>query len=523
MPVTAYNELEYGEFRKLFKPERTPDHIAATLFHTGDHWQNAKGYIGPRPYMKDMQYFATMNEIKEAFVTENAIFECNDRHLTGVLGREARWNFLIPTKEEVEADTAPQSVIDANDAATRWWNDNNAIDIYGQAIVRCLNEDRAVLRYYIPEGFLNDEGEYTGDTSTLFGSMEGISLELCDNEAAGVFYDKRTKQKIGVFFFKVEGKDWVEVCYVDRETKETVIVQIPAEKNAEPKEVRYNLGGRLTMYEIRRKALATAQVQSCQKALNLSDTMMMRNVNQAGSLERVFMNAEQPSEITEIPDSTVPGGVKRIKKAIPYRTGAGVSMFLQGSLIYNDQGEIVGRANPNVSYRNPVDVKTFVDTCDKFYRSILSQYQQRMYLLASDGNVGDESRENAKKEFYASLKLSKRSLDPAGRWGLETLYFMAMDLKEETPEEEMVATFDCVVDIDFTSTTTRKEDREDVMEGLMSDETYISKYNEDPDAEKDRLAKSKFIPLSKKLEMQAANPPGTPEGGGTGEGGGGSE
>jgi hypothetical protein len=488
-----YDQMEFKDVRETFKPVRTPLQTSATLFHEGDHWQNSNGWIGPRPWMKDGTYFIQMKEIEDAFVSENAIKECNDRHHTGVLGREPRWNYLIPSK--VNEKETPKPIVTANAAATIWWNTDNAVDILGQSLIRCLNEDRAVLRFYIPEGFLNDDGTFNGDVTDLQSAMSNLSLELCDNANSGVFFDKRTKQHIGVLYFKRDDEEWLEIVYVDRETKDTVIRQICAARGVDPVEARYKLNGLLTMFEVRRPALTTKQVQSCQKSLNVADTMMMRNVNQAGSLERYFLNAEEPSEIVEVPDATQVSGVKRIKRSIPFRTGAGTTMFLKGALIYNENGEVVGRSDPNINYKDPVDVTTFVDTCDKFYSSILGQYQQKMYLLAAEGNVGADSRESAKEEFRSSLKFSKRSIDPAGRWILDVLLTWALDLMGNRNEfEEVISTFDCVIDVQFVSMTIKKEDRADVKDRLMSSTTYISKYNEDPDAEVDRIQKDDDAP-----------------------------
>ncbi len=496
----------------LFSNRRSPGAVSNWEFYTGNHWQKGNGWIGAKPLLGCDGYSQTMNQIEQAFVSENVIKEMVDRHVGGLLGREPLWGF-------VPQSTVPRSVLtrrrrfakfvrrlllntndlepddpraqEADEALTVWWDNAEPRKKLKEALQRCLNEDRVLLRLFVPRGLYNKE-KVIPVQSTLTDALSLIHIDVVSSDKGGVFVDEDTQRPFAVFVYEVDQATCVELSYVN-ESGQTILQILSDKPELAVEPIPYDLQGRLWMHEVSRAALITEQIRSEQRSLNLTKTMMMRNVNLAGNLERVVMNAERPKRKVRIADAGSSTGFREEIVDSEWLTGPGATMGLTGLLIRDDDGKVIGRANPNVSYRDPVKIETFVGTRRECRESMLGQGQQIHYMMSADAAASGRSREQARGEYRSSLHDSKEPTDGAGRWMLETSLRLGAQFCNRVQEfAHLRCDFDSRIEDGPVSSEERSANREDVKAGLLSKETAMSRNGtEDTDAEKQRIAEDR--------------------------------
>lgn len=492
------------------KIRRDPGAVANSEFYFGNHWQNGDGWIGAKPLITH-GFNQTLNQIKEGFVSENVIKEVVDRHVGGILGREPLWgfvpqatvpqsaqtrrkrfaklfSFILPSSENgAQVDKFAQ---EADEALTVWWDQAKPRKKLKEALATCLNEEKVLLRLFVPRGL------YTNRTipqqRSLADALNLLHIDVITSDKGGVFIDNDTQKPFGLYLYQVDKAKCVEVSYVNQvgQTIHQILSDNP-ELVVEP--IPYDLQGRLWMYEVNRPALITEQIRSSQKALNLALTMMMRNVNLAGNLERVIINAERPKQKIRRPDSSQASGYREETIDSEWLTGPGVSNLLSGLLIRDDDGNIIGRANPNISYRDPVKIDTFTGTRAECRESIVGQAQQLHIMISGDSTVSGRSREQARAEYRGSLQDSKEPLDDAGRGILEgVLRIGAQFCNRVSDFAPYRCDFDSRIEDGPVSPEERSANREDVSAGLLSKESAMSRNGtEDTDSEKMKIAEDK--------------------------------
>jgi hypothetical protein len=434
-------------FFPLTNSRRPPTAIAATLFYSGDHWQNAKGFIGQLPPPSLPGASLILQDIRDGFVSENVVQEVVETHTGGILGREPVWSFLPadPTKDTAAIKTDKSSFENVTgETLTPWWNERKALRDLQKAVTTLLCEGISIRRLFFPRGRIVD-GRVTA--KDLAGALDFIYFETLTADVAGVFTDPDTQKDIGIFLFQEKKPDGeviancAELSFLDN-SKRTVC-KVVKDKGEPETFGPYELGGRLLIYQLDRRALITDQVQSNQRAINLAHTMMMRNVNMAGARERTVTNAQPPVNVVGVDvlskkPATEPG---------TYKTGAGAVMFLMGFPIRDEAGNIVGYTNPNVSVSDPVSVETFVATSDHYREAIYSQCHQRHVLIVDKADTSGRAREVARREFERSLKESKTVVDASGRWQLETALRLAAQVSNQVSRYAgLRADFNCLID-----------------------------------------------------------------------------
>lgn len=496
--------------RELFKDRRSKGAEANSKFDSGNHYQNGDGYIGAKPLYGTAGYSQTMAQIEAGFVSENVIKEVTDRHIAGLLGREPLWGFLpfdapspdaerrrtvfskiynlVRTVAQKTSGNPDDKAQEADEALTSaWWNTRKVRESLKKAVRTALLEERATVKFFFPVGNAEKNARITIQTKNDLPSALTIpQIDVLTSDKAGVFTDDFTQEEFGVHVYKVdEETDAASVTYIQNGL---TILKVMVDKQADQL-YSFELGGRLLMYEITRDALITDQIRSLQKALNLSRTMMVRNVNLAGSLERTILNAERPKETKKVLNSEQTAYIEQTVDA-DYLTGAGATMFLTGMLIRDDQGNVINRANPNISFRDPVSTKTFTETRDDLYAAMLAGCQQRFALISGDATASGRSRIEARSEFESSLKDSKDAIDDAGRWLLETqLRLGAIFCNRSRDFLPLRCDFNAVIETGPITPEERQENRADVQAGLLSKETAMSlNGRDDTDAELERIA-----------------------------------
>ncbi len=469
--------------------------------YEGDHWLNGFGWLGQLPPPGTEGRDTMIDAIKSTLVSENVIAEVTHRHRSGILGREPKWAF-VPRRpmEDDEEPTAEETTLikEVEAAITAWWDIRGGLDILQRALVGSLLEEYAPLRLFVPSGLRDGAGQVTAkDPETALTDF--VYLDVLRPGEAGVFTDDYTRRQVGIYVYPqapAENKPSLpgshssstdvvaEVTYLDDDSKLTQVKIIGRDGTVDEARPLMHLNGHLMINELRREPLITPQLRRQQMSLNLTLTQMLRNVNLAGSLERILINLMPPgkwvSSVDGTPwvDGTSAGEKVFVKEALP--VGAGVSAFLRGIETKNEDGEVTGVTSGTVNYRDPVPVTTFVETRDLVYASMLNQVDQKHALISGDAAATGESRKQARAEFEGSLDYSKGALDKVGRWLCETLAALAALICNQAGRYDgLRCEFAAIVDSGPLAADERRVFAEENEKGLASLPTTLSRLGVD--------------------------------------------
>lgn len=504
-PIILSEITSADKAAELFQNRRSDGAKINRQFYDGDHLQDFKGYMGQLPPAGIAYRAQTLEELRTGFISENVIREIVDRHVAGNLGRECIWGFLpadtpsqksttirklfsklvnkVLPNQTTEPGTDP-SAQEADEATTQWWDKRRIRNNLKDALRGGLLDDSVCLNFFFPPKIRDINGKLPEARDLVSGLMIP-RLRILSADKAGIFIDEDTEEEFGVYsYVNRDDKKVAEITFLQ---DDVTILRVLVE-GEQAKDYPYQLGGRLLMYELRREPLITEQIRSNQKALNLDLTSMMRNVNLAGNLERSLLNVQKPKKKIKVPDDSAQGWhEEEVDDEI--KTGPGATMSYQGSLIRNDEGEVIGRANPNIIFRNPVDVTTFIQTRADLREAMHGQAQQLHIMISGDATASGKSREEARAEFKSSLMLSKEVVDDCGRWILETGTRLGAQLCGQTSKFiNLRCEFNSIIETGPVSVLERQENRKDVDDGLMSAETAMSRGGiEDTDAEVERI------------------------------------
>ena len=473
-------------------------------FYEGDHWQDGKGWIGPAPSRGEDGFQEAMAAIEKGFTSKNIIAEVVDRHTGGIIGREPSWGLTLREPPELDdngdpvdpADADQALIAEAEAALTEWWDERGVHGKFQEAVATLLWAQRSMLRLYIPRGLLEEAPSGNGEGSTtvvrasdLPEALGKLYLDHPEARAAATWEDPDTKRKVAIFLYErapeAEGgepEELAELVYLDEDRDNTIIRTVS--KGEGDQEWPLKFSGRLPMEEMSRKGLITEQVRQGQRAHNLALSMIPRNVTTGGFLEQVLLNAQMPGH-WEKDESGQP------KRFVPadYKRGPGMVNFIRGIETGTDaQGNVV-LTDPQVYDREPVPVTPSVEAKRSHYADILDEVDQVHVLLSSEA-VSGRSREQARADYEASLRLSQSHVERAGRWVIETALAMAESFLGSPGKytEKLRATFTCHVHLGPVSPEERKQNGDDMKAGIVSRETAMSKSGvQDVDAELERM------------------------------------
>ncbi len=442
--LNRLREIVSGSIAEGYKENR--------LFVDGDHWQSGEGWVGPMPPDNVSGSSNVRSEIEKGFLSKNVIREIKDRHTNGVLGRSPVWTFSAREQDADSSlkDSQEEAIAEAEQGFTIWWDKRNAHDKLKESLGNLLASGRAVARVYIPLGMGVDLGEGkvgVNVAQTLEQALNYIYLDIPDVEAATIYTDPLTKQELGVFIYKPidpeTGKekqsDAAELVYlIPDEEDEPALTAVQTLDSGANDVVPLDIGGRLTMHEMRRPLFITEQIRAQQKALNLALSMVPRNVVTSGFLERVILNAEMPGE-WEYKDG-------KPVKFIPaqYVTGAATTNALRGLAVEQPDGKRT-LTTPDIKWRDPSPVKPAVDAAQAIYLAMLEEAKQAHIILSGEALVSGKSREQARSDFDMSLNESKIPCEHQGQWLLETVLALAEMLMGQPGKYTLTlrATFQC--------------------------------------------------------------------------------
>ncbi len=474
-------------------------------FYSGDHWQDGEGWVGPIPPDTATGASEVKKTLQKGFLSKNVIREIIDRHTNGVLGRAPVWSFASKEiSEDSEIAEADKAVIaEVEQAFTSWWDKRKVHDKLKLSLSNMLQASRSVARIYIAMGkTIELENGEAGipEAATLEEALNYIFPDVPDPDVATVYNDPDTDEELGIYLYrkvdpatgKESNQESAELSYlvpVDEEGNltpdengEGVLTLIRNLEEGADTIVPIEMGGRITMNEIKRQLFITEQIRSQQKALNLALSMIPRNVVTGGFLERIIMNAEMPGE-WEYKDG------KPIKfHPAKFVTGAGTTNVLQGTKVEQPDGKTT-LANPDVKWRDPSPVKPAVDAAQAIYLAMLEEAKQAHIILSGEALVSGKSREQARADFDMSLNESKIPCEQQGQWMLMAALSLAETLMNKTGfyTSKVYAVFQCHT---FTGPVTweeRKQNDESIGKTMSQQRAMEANGILDVDAEMARI------------------------------------
>lgn len=501
----------------MFMPRRNGINpiVVNRLFFQGDHWQNGDGWIGPHPEIGNVAFTATMQEIANLFTSKNVVRETVLRHSLGVVGRNIQWGFTpvaAVTSADGKPDEATQAKITEAENLIRPWLLNRKVGtLLRDAVCTLLLSERAGLQLMIPPGLAEEDadGKLVIKAASVADALNFIYPEHPLPDNACVVLDQMTKQEAGVWRYTKGAEkgdelaagetptttpddetEFVAICFVD-EDGDTVIRVFQDGQDKVDAESFLDMGGRVPMFEMRRAALITVQVQQAQRALNLAETMIPRTAITSGFLERVLVDAQLPGE----PETDTEGNETGRWIEKPFYAGAGTTNFLESSTFEDEEGRIKSK-NADIKWREPVSAEGPIKASDKHYRSILDEVSQLHVVMAGDSNPSGSSRLTARIEYLATLQLTQGEVEAAFRFIVDTALAMAEALAQKPGEFTKVLRAQCACRLDGGPLLpTERAAIEGSIGKTISQETAMMLVGiEDVDAEKARMA---MDPLSR--------------------------
>ena len=514
-----FDQVNYNIGTRLIENMQYEDYKDSKLFYDGDHWGNGRFWIGPTPAEDDPSHADVMRLVEKNFISRNIIKEVVDRHIANVLAAAPYWKFS-PKRElgfgESPSGDEESRMVEA-EALLQQWVDNRIVahenddksDVLREAMVGLLLGSRSVFRLFVPRDELVNGAVPRGNMEESLNRIYIHHLPITD---AALYLDSYSQRQIGLWRYEYQDillntHSGMEFTYLD-EKKRTVIRAEGISKLTgltgqsgeieQQAPIALDLGGRLTMFEMRRPAMIGKEVHSLQKMHNMNWTMWGRNVVLAGFLERVVLNAHLPKGL---------------------KVGAGSTYSLIGKEIVDQDGRR-SIATPNVLWRDPVDVGTFKTTRESTYHSILEQVNMAHYTLSGDSRLSAESRRQSLSDYSKDLKMTASAGENAFRWILETVLKMAATFAGDPNRfDDLRAQVSISANPGITDPDVWLAVDQLVQSRMMSRETGMSEIGiGDIDSELNRMALENATKLAESLGVVPEAPPGAA--GGAGGGGG---
>lgn len=523
MPVPRwFDDITHDEIGELVA-DAVDDWLEENrLFFEGEHWQDGDGWIGPEPSEGEEGRDKTMDILEEGFTPRNVIREIVQRHGDSVVGSEPYWSVQLreDPEEAGEEDEEPpeedQTLLEEVRQGLRWWwGEREMGEVLKDLVYTALWAERAPLRLFVPRGLLEDGQVPEG---SFREQLARIHVEGLDPAVGRTVEDADTRKEIGLLHYEVTtgnpadaGEDteerseavWLEDGEGPEEPGETVVRLLSEDGELADSPFDFDWGGHMPLLELELDLLITEPVRRGQKALNLANSMIPRNITTAGFLERVLLNAQLPGEWVKDEET----GQERFQPE-PMQWGAGVVNRIVGIETTDEEGNTTYET-PQIEYRDPVPVEPAVEAKRSHYQDILEEVDQVHILVAGDATSSGKSREQARGEFERSVEKTKKQVDVLVPQVLMTVMAMAADFAttgEVTDVENVLgkvkANCDCQLTIGPVSPEQQRAHQDQVEADLLSRRTAMARNGiEDVDAELERIEEQESSELALRQEQ----------------------
>lgn len=442
------------------------------LYYVGDTF---RFWTGPAPEAGDPQANKVIQQIENAYISNNLIKECIDRNVAGMVGLMPQWYLRIGEEESpIDVPVEPTSrdpLATTGEGILQTWldqmlrhvalqdsdTDSNPLT---QAVTQMNVTGRGYLRLYQPKRFK--------DSSNADAKLYN-RIRLHCPPPGSVSIDRDDDGEIEQITYTYDGGTETQQLNPDTGVVKFTI----AGKSVEAEDWTSDFGGHWTIYELRSPALINEDIKRLQNAINKTLTMLGRNLDQAGFLERIITNAQMPGQW--IDDPARPGKQKFIPDERGLQVGAGKTTFLSG--IKTPEGSYL---SPGITYRDPVNIATFDQSINLFAKQMYLAFNQGHILASGDGNMSGVSREQLRQD--ANLPIDRRALVIENAFAniLEVVLRFVDPLKFAN----VYATVKLRKSLNLLTPDASAEIRNNYQAKLMSRATAMSKLGiENPDAE----------------------------------------
>jgi hypothetical protein len=428
-------------------------------YYTGEaFWSES---ILPRLEEKTESETRIMERVKRLFMVSNKCKEVVKRHRSALYGNAPSWSILDSNGDRVAEDIKTRLSRAIAQMQAQWIRMSigrypHHTDSVSKAIDDLLTTGYGYLRLWSPAKFANNPD-----------SVRRVGLHSPEVESVEIINDNDGLPEKCFYFFEKEGKTFAEVQEIN-ERGLTIFHWEDEKGNRIPmddsgtEEFSIDLGGRFTIFEMRRSPLIDDTVMRAQNAINHALTMVPTNVEYSGFLLQVVSNGLPPGKYEDGEDGSqvfVPSG------ELLFAPGA--TNFINGIPQYDQLGNITGYTTPKIDTHDPTSIQPLVDTY-KLFCSVIYEHVHQGHMLSNDLSISGISRQQLKADFKSSLALDKMLVEAILGDLLTTALLMANTGKTYT------VAVDLSIDLGAPSTEERKDIRENFASGLLSQETAIA-------------------------------------------------
>jgi hypothetical protein len=428
-------------------------------------------WTGPKPSEGDTHSEAILKQIEAGYISNNLIKECVDRNVAAMVGMMPHW-FLYAGNDVNSSERSPQ-ITDAEKVLQTWLDQmlqhiavqdtDEEANPLAMAVTQMLVTGTGYLRLYQPK-------RYKGMTNAKLYQR----IRLHCPPLGSVRVDRDDDGEIEQIAYTYKGG--TEIQSLDPRTgKLTFTVTSVAEKKDEAVTESWeaDFNGRWTIYELRSPAIINKDIKRLQNAINKALTMLGRNLDLAGFLERVITNAQTPGEWVE--DQTRPGKQRFVPDEKGLQLGPGKTTFLSG--IKLKDGSYL---TPGVTYRDPIDITTFEKSVALFAARLYLAFNQGHILASADGTISGISRVQLRQD--ANLSLDRPA--PVIQNAFANILEVVLRFVEPVKYKNTFATVKLRKGINYVTPEETAETRTNYQARLISRTTAMSKLGiENPDAE----------------------------------------
>lgn len=444
-------------------------------YYIGNHEEFWSGPILPESHP---MYKQVKEEIDRLFHPYNICAEVTDHYTAALVGKPFSWS--LKNKNGESSDEAEAIIKNWFEWQTEVGIDTDLGDPLSNAITQMLVRDQGdgagvgYLRLYEP---------------SIYSQLEPYQRVVVHAPAPGTVYAERNVDGI---LFKAEytyGEGEKEIYELQPDGKTKITNDNTGEF------VLADYGGRLPIIELKGRAIINKAIKRGQDSINKTLTIKDINVESAGFLERIILNALPPGEYVENEDGTKT--FKRDTKGLDI--GANLITMLTG-IPLGDPDAPEGYTNPSVHYRNPVPVETFRESIAIDVSTIYFQAGLAYLLSSGDGKISGKSRLTLKEDFLVRLRLYEQRIEAALR---KMLSIVIKNLSEYYP---ILADYKPVVELNLAVSPLpeeRQQNREDVKTGIMSIPSAISANG--VDVQKEIALIEKYLPILAQLQNALSN------------------
>ena len=426
--------------------------------YDGDMWDNGRGYLGPVPIDADSYYTEILYNIKRTFVGRNVVQEVVDRQVDALLSKSPDWKIydktLLKQGKKLATVTKPAATDNADDNSeivsnpkieeaemliSEVWNRAKLGEVLKEAMTNRLVKGRGILRVYLAKTFIDNQDSI----KDFYEISKHIKVECVDESRATILDEDGEQLSIIQLTKKGSQVKMLEVSFVGPDNKTYIgtidsSVSVTDNENEEVAEAiakvtkvaklssPVSMQGYITSNEIVGRPFVSETILQNNRALNLALSLAAGVLVESGYAEMVMTNVSM--ETRQIDDPESPGKKKNVPVGL--KRGPGVVNNLLGEQSVTAEGEVKYQ-QPDVYFKEPSPLKSFVDGEALYYRQILAEAHQTHVLIVGDAKASGESRIQARQGFVKKSQRYKPSLDIQGSWLVTAILGLAASAIEK--------------------------------------------------------------------------------------------